>query len=156
MLAAHYAASNSLSSFEEVRIKACREDNASNAICDIALIQQDGKTLVKISQYVFGLTGAHADQLGYLVTALSWNEAGSYSEEDMHFVSSPGKAQKKPPKTPQCGFFGGIIFGFVVLTQLLRSPENRRKPPACRPSAPRGLPRLQDFQYKPCLPPKAC
>lgn|GEM_PF-1816457 len=72
-----------------MRGKEYLEENAADAICDIALVSRGGKTLVKISQYVSGPTGSHADLLGYFVSTLSWDGAGAWSAAGMSFVLSP-------------------------------------------------------------------
>lgn len=89
MLSAHYAADNSASEWERIKGVEYHAENAADPICDIALVEEDGKTLVKISQYVIGVTGVHVDGLGYLVTTLSWNAEGAFTVKDMRFVLWP-------------------------------------------------------------------
>ncbi len=89
MLRAHYAADHSESEWDRVKGREYHAENAADPICDIALVQENGKTLVKLSQYVVGVTGVHVDGLGYLVTTLSWNAEGAFSVEDMRFVLWP-------------------------------------------------------------------
>lgn len=89
MLSAHYAVLGSESEWERVKSKEYHEANAADPICDIAVKEEAGKTIVKISQYVTGITGSHADGFGYLETTLSWKTDGAYSVDDMCFVLMP-------------------------------------------------------------------
>lgn len=66
-----------------------RTEQAADALCDIALVESNGKTLVKTSQYVTGVTGVHSDQLGYLVTVYEWEADGSFCVADMRVVYMP-------------------------------------------------------------------
>lgn len=89
MLRAHYAAGNGESEWERIKGVEYHKKNAADPICDIALAEEDGKTLVKLSQYVTGMTGVRVDGLGYLVTTLSWDAKGAFSVKDMRFVLWP-------------------------------------------------------------------
>jgi hypothetical protein len=89
LLTAHYAASDNKYEREQVKGKDYHEEYAADSICDIALKQESGRTVVKVSQYVAGITGVHVDGLGYLVTTLSWSANGRYSVDDMYFVFMP-------------------------------------------------------------------
>lgn len=89
VIRAHYMAKGEETIWEEVDGKEYYNAYAADAPCDIALVQGEGKTLVKISQYITGMTGAHVDGLGYLVTTLEWDESGAYTVADMYFVLCP-------------------------------------------------------------------
>lgn len=89
LLGEHYAAENSMPEWEQVKGTDYFEEFAADAICDIAVKQRGGKAVVKISQYVTGITGVHVDQLGYLVTTLSWDADAKYSVNDIYFVLMP-------------------------------------------------------------------
>lgn len=93
MIRAHYFTSDSQESaqiiWNEINGAAYYSGNAADAPCDIALTTQNGKTLVKILQYTIGMTGAHADKLGYLVTTLEWDESGACTARHMHFILYP-------------------------------------------------------------------
>ncbi len=89
MLRLKYAQEGAEAEWKRVDGTEYHNESAADAICDIALVPGNGKTLVKSSQYVTGVTGVHVDQLGYLVTTYEWAQDGSFSVRDMQFVYLP-------------------------------------------------------------------
>jgi len=89
MLQAHYRSGGMDSDWETIKDAEYHVENAADAPCDFALVQKNGKTAVKIIQYTTGMTGSHADELGYLATTLSWDPEGTPSIEEMQFILCP-------------------------------------------------------------------
>ena len=89
MLQAHYSANHALEEWNQVRNTDYESQNAADIICDIALVQKGEQTVVKICQYAVGMTGAHADGLGYLITTLSWDIQGNCIPGERHFLLYP-------------------------------------------------------------------
>ncbi|MCE5234528.1 MAG: VCBS repeat-containing protein [Clostridiaceae bacterium] len=90
MIQAHYKADHAESEWEVwVKDKIYFTEDAADAICDIAFVENDGHAAVMLSQYVTGMTGVHVDGLGYFVTTLAWDENGAVSVEAMYFVLWP-------------------------------------------------------------------
>lgn len=79
----HYIADGAEEEWKRLDGAQYHEENAADPICDIALIEEGGRVLVRISQYITGISGSHVDCLGYLITTLEWDQNGQYAVRNM-------------------------------------------------------------------------
>ena len=100
MIRAHYAADHAEDAWEAIKNQTYFKENAADAICDIAFVEENDRTVVMISQYTVGMTDSHVDGLGYFVTTLGWDDRGNSSIIDRYFVLWPQGQKGGPAPTP--------------------------------------------------------
>lgn len=100
MMQRHYEQADSGDNWAAVDGVEYSSENAADPPCDIAVIREQNRSKIVITQYITGPTGVHVDQLGYMDTTFAFNDDGSCDIDDKCFVLFPYEAEKPSDARP--------------------------------------------------------
>ncbi len=100
MMQQHYEQAGSGDNWAAVDGVEYSSENAADPPCDIAVIREQNRSKIVITQYITGPTGVHVDQLGYMDTTFAFNDDGSCDIDNKCFVLFPYDAEKPSDARP--------------------------------------------------------
>lgn len=100
MMQRHYEQAGSGDNWAAVDGVEYSSENAADPPCDIAVIREQNRSKIVITQYITGPTGVHVDQLGYMDTTFAFNDDGSCDIDNKCFVLFPYDAEKPSDARP--------------------------------------------------------